>query len=292
MNILSFDIEEWYIEKAFNGGRQEQYDAFDKYLEGILDLLDEQKTQATFFVVGKMAECFPQVVKRIEERGHDIGCHSNTHTWLNKMTRDEVYQDTRQAVDSLEQCIGKKVKSYRAPAFSIGKSNQWAFEVLAQCGIECDASVFPATRDFGGFPDFGNQVPTLISTGAGDIKEFPIATARILGKDIAFSGGGYFRFFPLWFVTTQMKKRDYNICYFHIGDLVTESRGVMSKKAYEAYFKEKGTLKARYLRYFKANLGKKNALNKMMHLIDDLSFVNLTQADKEIEWCTTPIVNL
>ena len=288
MNILSFDIEEWYIEKAFNGGRQEQYGAFDKYLEGILDLLDEQKTQATFFVVGKMAECFPHVVKRIEGQGHDIGCHSNTHTWLNKMTREEVYQDTRQAVDSLEQCIGKKVKSYRAPAFSIGKSNQWAFEVLAQCGIECDASVFPATRDFGGFPDFGNQVPTLISTGAGDIKEFPIVTARILGKDIAFSGGGYFRFFPLWFVTSQMKKRDYNICYFHIGDLILSSKKMMTRAEYEDYFKEPGTWLNRYKRHLKSSLGKKTALERMNQLIRNQRFISIPQAVSQIDWTTTP----
>ena len=73
------------------------------------------------------------------------------------MTRDEVLEDTCLAVNALEQCIGKKVKSYRAPAFSVGKDNQWVFEILAQCGIENDSSVFPASRDFGGFPDFGNH---------------------------------------------------------------------------------------------------------------------------------------
>lgn len=288
MNILSFDIEEWYIEKAFHGGRQECYDTYDKYLGGILDLLDERKTQATFFVVGKMAECFPHVLKRIEERGHDIGCHSNTHTWLNKMSREEAYQDTRQALDALEQCIGKKVKSYRAPAFSIGKSNQWAFEVLAQCGIECDASVFPASRDFGGFPDFGNQVPTIISTCAGEIKEFPIATAHILNKDIAFSGGGYFRFFPLWFVTSQIKKRDYNICYFHIGDLIPSSVKMMSREEYEEYFKEPGSLLNRYKRHLKSNLGKKTALGRMNKLIRTQCFISIAQASNQIDWSTSP----
>ena len=288
MDILSFDIEEWYIEKAFHGGREEHYKAFDRYLDGILDVLDEQHTQATFFVVGMLAKEFPQVVKLIAERGHEIGCHSNSHTWLNKMSREEAYEDTRQAVDSLEQCLGKKVKSYRAPAFSIGKSNQWAFEMLATCGIEFDASVFPAARDFGGFPDFGNQVPTIIPTPAGDIKEFPIAMARVLNKDVAFSGGGYFRFFPFWFVNREMKKRDYNICYFHIGDLVPSTKKMMSRAEYEDYFKESGTWLNRYKRHLKSNLGKKTALDKMNHLIRSRRFLSIAQADEQIEWATCP----
>ena len=291
MNLLTFDIEEWSLNHQ-KGGPIEKNAEFDRYLDAILNKLDERQTKATFFCVGEMGRLFPKVIRKIQVQGHEIGCHSNIHTWLNKMTETECREDTRQAVDSLEQCIGEKVKSYRAPAFSIGEKNKWAFEILAENGIERDASIFPAARDFGGFPRFGQKTSCLVEYNGIRIKEFPVCTAKVLGYETAYSGGGYFRFFPLGFVEKQMKQFPYAMCYFHIGDLVTESRGVMSKKAYEAYFKEKGTLKARYLRYFKANLGKKNALNKMMNLIDDLSFVNLTQADKEIEWCTTPIVKL
>lgn len=288
MDILSFDIEEWFIEKEFHGGRAERFAAFDQYLNRILDLLDEQKTQATFFVVGMLAKDFPEVVKSIDERGHEIGCHSNRHTWLNKMSRTEVEEDTRQAVDMLEQCVGKKVKSYRAPAFSVGNNNRWAFDVLAQCGIENDASVFPAFRDFGGFPDFGNQMPTLIETSSGTIKEFPIVMAHLLGKDIAFSGGGYFRFFPLWFVNGQMKKKQYNICYFHIGDLISFQKKVMTRAEYEEYFKEPGTTLNRYKRYLKSNIGKKTAFGKMESLIRSHRFLSVAQASAQIDWTAAP----
>ena len=132
----------------------------------------------------------------------------------------------------------------------------------------------------------------MIKTKSGLLKEFPIITTRLLNKDLAFSGGGYFRFFPLGFVKNQMGKRIYNICYFHIGDLVAESHGVMSKEAYEAYFKEPGTPKARYMRYLKSNLGKKNAFPKMMRLIDDMDFVNLQQAEETIDWVAAPVVTL
>ena len=283
MNILSFDIEEWYLESC-RLGRAEKYAEYDRYLDAILNKLDDRKLKATFFCVGEMGRLFPEVIRKIQGRGHEVGCHSNIHTWLNKMRKAECREDTRRAVDSLEQCIGEKVKSYRAPAFSIGESNKWAFEILAENGIERDASIFPAARDFGGFPHFGQKTPCIVGYNGIRIKEFPICTTKVLGKEMAYSGGGYFRFFPLGFVKKEMKKAPYAMCYFHIGDLIPESHGVMSKAAYEAYFKEPGTTKARYTRYLKSNLGKKNAFHKMMQLIDEMEFVGLEQADEMMVW--------
>ena len=287
MNVITFDIEEWY---AYLGqGREAEY---DRYLDAILEKLDERTFRGTFFCVGEMGRLFPEVIRKIQVRGHEIGCHSNIHTWLNKMTEDECREDTRRAVDSLEQCIGEKVVSYRAPAFSIGESNKWAFEILAENGIERDASVFPAARDFGGFPRFGQKVPSLIEYNGICIKEYPICTARLADKEVAYSGGGFFRFFPLSYVKREIRKASYSMCYFHIGDLLPETSGVLSRQEYEDYFKEPGTLKARYLRYFKTNFGKKNALDKLMRLVSDVSFVNLEQADKQIDWTKAPKVVL
>ena len=291
MNLLTFDIEEWYLNHQ-NNGPKEKYAEYDRYLDAILDTLNKRQIKATFFCVGEMGRLFPEVIRKIHHRGHEIGCHSNIHTWLNKMTEAECREDTHCAVDSLEQCIGEKVKSYRAPAFSIGKSNKWAFEILAENGIDRDASVFPAARDFGGFPGFRLKTPCLVEYKGIRIKEFPISTTKVLGKEIAYSGGGYFRFFPLSFVKREMTKSKYAMCYFHIGDLVPESNGVMSKEDYEAYFKEPGTMKARYMRYLKSNLGKKNAFGKMMRLIDKMEFVGLRQADEEIYWSSTTTVSL
>ena len=291
MNLLTFDIEEWYLESQ-RSGRVEKYAEYDRYLEAILNKLDERKIKATFFCVGEMGRLFPEVIRKIQNRGHEIGCHSNIHTWLNKMTEAECREDTHRAVASLEQCIGEKVLSYRAPAFSIGEKNKYAFEVLAENGIERDASIFPAERDFGGFPKFGQKTPCFVEYKGIRIKEFPICTIKVMGKEMAYSGGGYFRFFPLNFVEEQMKKSPYAMCYFHIGDLVPESNGVMSKEAYEAYFKESGTLKARYIRYLKSNLGKKDAFGKMIKLIDGMNFMGLWQADELLDWNVASLVKL
>ena len=292
MNILTFDLEEWYLQKAYFGNHAEAYKKYDYYLDEILNKLDERGFKGTFFCVGGMAKEFPDVVRLIDNRGHEIGCHSYKHVWLNKMTEEEVYDDTREAVDALEQCIGKKVKSYRAPAFSIGKDNKFVFTILSKCGIQRDASVFPAERDFGGFAQFGQKSPTLTFHGNGTIKEFPICTTKILGKEVAYSGGGYFRFFPLSFIRKEMVKNDYNMTYFHIGDLVPDPIGLMNREDFESYFKIPGTLKNRTLRYVKSNLGKKGAFDKLMKLIETEVFVNLEEVDNMIDWQQVPSVIL
>ena len=62
-----------------------------------------------------------------------------------------------------------------------------------------------------------------------------------MGKEIAYSGGGYFRFFPLSYVKKEMNRTDYAMTYFHISDLVPESSKLMTKEDFEKYFKVPGT---------------------------------------------------
>lgn len=292
MNILTFDIEEWALAKAGGYGTAEKYAEYDAFLNRILDVLESRDIKATFFCTGLMAKDFPQVVKLIQSRGHEIGCHSNRHTWMNKMTEVKAREDTHAAVDSLEQCIGQKVLSYRAPAFSIGENNKWMFEILANEGVTSDSSVYPTVRDFGGFPAFASQKPCTIKYAGIVMKEYPISMTTILGKQMAYSGGGYFRFFPLGFVRNLMAKSNYSMCYFHINDLLPEKGGVPSKEKYEAYYKEPGTLKNRYMRYLKTNLGKKGAWGKLEELIRSEDFMNIEQSIAITDWADAKVIEL
>lgn len=292
MNILTFDIEEWALAKAGGYGTPEKYAEYDAFLNRILDVLDSRGIKATCFCTGLMAKDFPQVVRLIQGRGHEIGCHSNRHTWINKMTEAEAREDTHAAVDSLEQCIGQKVLSYRAPAFTIGEKNKWMFEILANEGITTDSSVYPAARDFGGFPAFASQEPCIVQYAGISLKEYPISMTTIVGKQMAYSGGGYFRFFPLWFVKGRIAKSDYTMCYFHINDLLPELKGVKSREEYEAYYKEPGTLKNRYMRYIKTNLGKKGAWGKLERLIKQEDYFNIELSNSIINWENTKVIEL
>lgn len=283
MNILTFDIEEWYIEKI-SGGCDYRYRQFDDVYARLLDVLDEQNLKATFFCVGQLATSFPQVIHKIVERGHEIGCHSNIHTWLDKMTPEELRNDTTEALKALEDVFGQKVVSYRAPAFSITPKNKWAVNILAECGIKNDASIFPTTRDFGGYKGFPQDTPCIISHEGTSLKEFPIGLTSLLGKQMAYSGGGYFRLLPYWLIDRTMTKRDYNICYFHLADMIKNKGRMMSKAEYEDYFKEPGTLKNRLLRYAKSNVGTGDAFGKLQRLLSGHLYVSIQEADKMIDW--------
>lgn len=292
MNIITFDTEEWYIEKMYHGAREEKYRSFNLILDNLLELLSNKGFIATFFCVGRLADEFPSVIKKIDASGHEIGCHSDTHQWLNKMTDVEVYQDTHNAIDKLEQLIGKKVISYRAPAFSIGSNNKQVLEILAECGIKRDASIFPAARDFGGFAEFTSEEPTLITIGNKQIKEFPITTTTIFGKRLAYSGGGYFRLFPYSFIKNRMSQAEYTMTYFHINDLLSTSRKFQTRKEYERYYREKGTLINRGKRYLKTIVGTNTAYPKLQKLLQENSFVNLVEADNAIDWTNAPHITL
>lgn len=291
-NILTFDIEEWYIEKAFLGGRVFRYREFDETLAKVLDELDRLDIKGTFFCVGKLALEFPDVVRSIASRGHEIGCHSYIHVWVNKMTEDVLHEDTTDALKALEDVVGEKVTSYRAPAFSITEKNPWAIQVLADCGIECDASIFPGPRDFGGYPSFPQDTPCLVEYQGTVLKEYPIGMMSIAGRKIAYSGGGYFRLIPYWLTSRTMRKRDYDICYFHLNDLIADKRKLMSRAEYEEYFMQTGTMKNRLVRYFKSNARTGDTLEKLVRLLTDHQFVNIRQADQLIDWNRVNMVKL
>ena len=193
--ILTFDIEEWYILQFHGQGSVDKYAGrYDELLNRVLDDLAKRDIKATFFCLGKLAKQFPSVIRRIADGGHGIACHSNEHQWLTDLSEKEFYKDTYEALASIEDVTGEKVKGYRAPAFSIGNKNKWTLNILSELGIEYDCSIFPASRAFGGFPEFSEDKPVIVSYRGTEMKELPINVTRILGKDVAFSGGGYFLF--------------------------------------------------------------------------------------------------
>lgn len=284
MNILTFDIEEWYLEKILHGGRAFKYQQYDEMFAKLLTLLDELGIKATFFCVGKLATDFPDVIHQIASRGHEIGCHSNKHSWLNELDEEALRRDTLESVKALEDVTGQKVVSYRAPAFSITHKNKWAINVLADCGIQSDASIFPTSRDIGGYKGFPQDTPCIICHEGATLKEYPICLTTVLGERMAYSGGGFFRLLPYRLVSRTMEHRDYNICYFHLNDLIIQKFAFKSKAEYEEYFKEPGTLKNRIMRYIKSNVGHGDAFAKLQRLLSEKSFISIKEADKVIDW--------
>lgn len=290
MNILTFDIEEWYLERVLYGGRDFKYQQYDETFAKLIDDLDCYNIKATFFCLGKLAVERPGIIKKIAEKGHEVGCHSNEHTWLTKMDEQTLKIDTLDAVKALEDVSGQKVISYRAPAFSIMPENKWAVNVLEDCGIENESSIFPATRDFGGYPTFPQDMPCYISYKGAKLKEYPISMVTVWGRKMAYSGGGYFRILPYWLVNNKMNKKDYNICYFHLNDLINQKIKMKSRKEYEDYFHEPGTLKNRLMRYIKSNIGNGDGYGKLNRLMSDNPFTSIR--DCGFDWTNANKIEL
>jgi len=169
MRILTFDIEEWFHLLDHGSTRDPAgWSRFEVRIHGnmerILALLDRPGCKATFFCLGWIAEKYPEVIREIARRGYEIGRHRQTHPIAYAQDPVGFAQDLERSVKTLEDLIGTKVRCFRAPGFSIGEDNKWAFELLAAQGIEIDCSIFPAARAHGGMPSYSQSVPSSVST--------------------------------------------------------------------------------------------------------------------------------
>ena len=224
MKFITFDIEDWFhILDHPETANPSSWDKFESRIDHgvglILDLMDKRDLKGTFFCLGWIAEKHPHIIKRIDAAGHHIGTHSYYHQLAYEQTEDEYRKDLSDSIKILSDLTGKTIDAYRAPGFSIKESNLWAFDVMAEEGIKYDSSVFPANRAHGGLPQFTTDQPCKIITKKGyEIIELPMNTASLLGQKFVFSGGGYFRLLPQWYLKKLFKSQDYVMTYFHPRD--------------------------------------------------------------------------
>jgi polysaccharide deacetylase family protein (PEP-CTERM system associated) len=192
--VITIDVEDWpqsswdrelpITERAADNTRR------------LLALLDRAGIRATMFVLGKLAERFPELVREIDAAGHEVASHGHGHIEIFTQTRGQFAADLRRGKDFLEQLLGKRVRGYRAPDFSIVRASLWALDELAQAGFEYDSSIFPVRRPRYGIPDWP-LAPVRVQLPEGrSILEFPIASYRALGKNWPVGGGGYHRLLP------------------------------------------------------------------------------------------------
>ena len=279
MNIITFDIEEWYYirfdDEFLNNSRllNSLERRLDYNINLILDMLDKHNQKASFFCLGEVARNSPGIIKLIDDRGHDIGCHSDSHRLVSSMSEQQFSDDLCTALDCIQTEISKKVCMYRAPAFSITSDNMWAFDIMIDQGITIDSSIFPASRDYGGISNINFPTPRKIITPLGNsIKEFPMSVNSIFGKKMIFTGGGYFRLWPYAVIKRIVTKEDYTMTYFHPRDFD---------------FKQPKLEGLSLTREFKSYYGIKKALYKMDLLLNDFDFVSISEANRLIDWKMT-----
>ena len=282
MNILTFDIEEWFHILDNKKTRTiSDWNNFDSRIrigmDLIYDILDGTEKSATFFVVGWMAKKYPEIIREISDRGFEIGSHTHLHQLVYDQDRRTFFKDVEKSIKTLEDCTGKKVTSFRAPGFSITKNNKWAFEVIHELGITKDSSVFPASRSHGGLPSYNLAIPSIIEYNGIKLKEFPINTHTILGKPFIFSGGGYFRLLPYQIIENWTRQSNYVMTYFHPRDFDSEQPIVPGLSL---------------PRRFKSYVGINNCKSKLEQWLNDFDFIDLNKAEQSITWQQVPVIKL
>lgn len=275
MNILTFDIEEWFHLLDHPSTQLEsQWLGFpsriDENVERILSLLEGGRAHATFFCLGWVAEKYPHIIKRIGSLGYEIACHSHSHQLAYKQTSSEFREDLRRAKSTIEDVLGNPVNTYRIPGFSLTENNLWVLDILHEEGFSVDCSIFPAYRGHGGLQSFSTDQPCLIELrNSALIKEFPLNTYQILGNRLVFSGGGYFRLLPYPILRRLFRKSNYIMTYFHPRDF-DPGQPVISDLS--------------LMRRFKSYYGLKYSQEKLRRLINDFHFIDVKTAVESIEW--------
>jgi polysaccharide deacetylase family protein (PEP-CTERM system associated) len=237
-HALSFDIEEWFhlvgVEAMADRSRWEVLErTVEPLTDQILSILDDHGVRGTFFVLGWVAERYPGLVKRIAAAGHEIGSHSYWHREVYEHTPDSFREDLRRSIGVLEDASEQQVLGYRAPSFSLTPGCEWVWDAMLDHGLRYDASVFPVKRAHGGYtlptPLDAQQSSVTLATPSGrSIQELPMSVMRLplVGKRVAFSGGGYFRVLPWWLVKHGFAQHDSSgreaVLYLHPWDFATD----------------------------------------------------------------------
>jgi len=220
-NALTIDVEDYFQVSAFAPYiRRDEWDTrecrVERNVERILAMLAERDVKATFFTLGWVAERYPQLVRRIVEGGHELASHGYGHERASDLSEAAFREDITRSKHLLEDLAGRPVLGYRAPSFSIGIGNLWAFDQLARAGYRYSSSIYPIKHDHYGMPDsprFAYRV------GAG-LLEVPVSTVRIGKRNLPSPGGGWFRLMPYalsrWMLNrVNHEDREAAVFYFH-----------------------------------------------------------------------------
>lgn len=242
-NALTIDVEDYFQVSAFapyiarNDWEQREC-RVERNVDRILQMLDDHDTRATFFTLGWIAERYPQVIRRIADGGHEVASHGYGHERASSQTEEAFFTDVRLAKILLEDLSGHEVKGYRAPSFSIGTDNLWAFDCLERAGYCYSSSIYPIRHDHYGMPD----APRFAHRIRG-ILELPATTLRLGNRNWPASGGGYFRLMPYALSRWMLRRINGHdgqaaIFYFHPWEIDAEQprvAGINAKTRFRHY---------------------------------------------------------
>jgi len=281
-NILTLDIEDWCQSspEVFCATRIPRTSPPTMRVvtntRRLLRILDKFKARSTCFVLGSVAEAFPALVCEIRDSGHEIASHGYHHLPVHLLKPEEFIDDVERSLECLERISGERIRGYRAPYFSITHSTDWALPILADLGLEYDASVFPLHHRYYRIPGWdgaqdAERFPGILEFGDKSLFELPPTTVRILGQNLPFGGGTFLRLLPLslfrWAIRNTNRSGHPSIFYLHPHDLDCQA---LRQSMPNATFKE------RLLRWV-LNAGRSSNEWKLQKLLTGFSFTSIQE---------------
>jgi len=224
--------------------------------ERYLNLLKIYNFNCTFFIVGKVAERYPELIKFIYEQGNEIACHSYDHTKTLEQHNPETFRDDlKKNIDAILKTGVKEIYGYRAPTFSLTEKTIWVYDILDELGFKYSSSVLPAKNPLYGWKEFGTE-PAL----CGNILEIPMSITNSKILNVPFAGGIYFRVLPRiitnYYFTKYSKSERPVLGYFHPYDIDTG----------QEKFMHPGIKNSRFYNYL-MYLNRKNVIKKIERII-------------------------
>lgn len=210
-NALTVDVEDWFHVSLFRKKiRRDEWDQLASTVVQntcrVLNIFAEKNVKATFFVLGWVAERYPEIVVAIKEQGHEVASHGYGHQIIYEQTHKEFAADVEKSLLILENITGERVLGYRAPSYSITRASMWAWQTLADLGLIYDSSIFPVKHDLYGIPDAPRFPFEIRFVNQTRLIEFPLSTVVLMKKNVPMAGGGYLRLYPYWFIQKSVRR--------------------------------------------------------------------------------------
>jgi len=208
IHAFTIDVEDYHnvLSRDWLGRPMAPTRAVVENTRRLLARLAAHDTRVTCFVLGEVAEGYPELIREIAAAGHELGVHGYYHQQLFKLTPDAFRREVADARRRIEDLVGGPVRGHRAPAFSVMPQTSWALDVLIDAGFEYDSSIFPIRARRYGWPGFRPDIHVLRTPGGRELIEAPMSTVRVLGRRLPACGGGYLRHFPTFVARWTMDR--------------------------------------------------------------------------------------
>lgn len=227
-NALTIDVEDYHsiVSRDWCGEDMLPTRKVVENTRRLLDRFAERGVLGTFFILGEVAQAYPDLIRQIAAPGHELGVHGFYHRQVFKLDPASFRKEVADAKAIIEDISGQKVLGHRAPAFSIMPQTEWALEVLADAGFRYDSSIFPIKGRRYGWPGFRTDIHEITLPGGKRIIEAPLSTVKMLGRQWPACGGGYIRHFPKfvsrWAMRRVQRERP-AILYMHPYEIETDA---------------------------------------------------------------------